>query len=190
MAGVSQVMDCNTCGAGQCGNVEFKVRILGKAVLGATILLESIHAINFIERRVPNSKECSVVWKSRWETNKAPIRLWVPLRSKFKRILKTQLGVAKACLGFQNVLACLVLLRRMYEKKKSPQLEVSYNFSFLIIVFDWISFFDAALAKCNFLANIYSYIHEFKVVIKAEYITVVCLVFVVILNLVVLITFF
>ena len=73
MAGVSEVMDCNICSAGQRGNVEFKVGILGKAVPGSTVLLESLHAIDFIERRVPNSKECSALWKSHWETNQATL---------------------------------------------------------------------------------------------------------------------
>lgn len=53
--GISEILDCNIYCPGQCGNVEHKIRGLGKAIFGSAILSTGLHTIEIMERRAPDS---------------------------------------------------------------------------------------------------------------------------------------
>lgn len=50
--GLSQVMDSNLFGFGQCGDVELEIGVLGTTVPGAAAVSEGFHTIHVVERRV------------------------------------------------------------------------------------------------------------------------------------------
>lgn len=74
-AGLSQVMDCNIHGSGQCGDVEHKIWELVKAVLGSAILSQSLLSCKFMERWTSNSKERSSLRPGKRPSHKASLNL-------------------------------------------------------------------------------------------------------------------
>lgn len=71
--GVSQVMDRDISGVGQCGNVELEVGVLGPTVPGPAAVSEGIHAVHVIERRIPHPEERASLWEGERKAHEAAL---------------------------------------------------------------------------------------------------------------------